>query len=137
MPSQTEPERRDKTQTHRGKRGHAAFTNKSAPHKSEGKQTEEKSPAPLPFITAARVSPFRCVFQCSSVCETSLIYLIINAFPVESYVNSESGRIMMRGEQGLLVRLIPHYKVQVGGTLMRKETRVRQNLFLQTMSGPH
>lgn len=55
-----------------------------------------------------------------------LIYLIINVFAVESYVNSKSGGVMMRGEQGLLVRLIPHYKVQVGGTLMRKETWVRQ-----------
>lgn len=33
---------------------------------------------------------------------------------------------MMRGEQGLLVRLIPYYKVQVGGTLMKKETWMRQ-----------
>lgn len=86
----------------------------------------DRGKAQLPcIVTAARVSPFRCVFS-SSICETSLIYLIINVFAVESYVNSKSRRIMMRGEQGLLVRLVPHYKVQVGGTLMRKKTWVKQ-----------
>lgn len=75
----------------------------------------------------------------------SLVYLIINAFAVESYVNSKSGRVMMRGEQGLLVRLIPHYKVQVGGTLMRKGDMGQTNLaelvlfgfYLQIMPGTH
>ena len=53
-----------------------------------------------------------------------LIYLVINAFAVESYVNSECGGIMVRHEQGLLVRFVPHHEVERGGTLMREDMLV-------------
>lgn len=50
-----------------------------------------------------------------------LICLVVSAFAVASYVNSECGVIMVRLEQGLLVRFVPHHKVQGSGTLMRED----------------
>lgn len=60
-----------------------------------------------------------------------LIYLIVNFFAVESYINSESRCIVVRGEQGLLVRFVPHYEVEVRDTLIREETHVRVNMVAQ------
>ena len=53
-------------------------------------------------------------------------YLVVNVFGVERYVYSESGGIVVRPQQGLLVRFVPHHKVQVGLTLMRGDMRRRR-----------
>lgn len=50
-----------------------------------------------------------------------LIYLVVDAFAVESYVNSEGGRVVVRHEQWLLVRFVPHHEVQRSGTLMGED----------------
>lgn len=60
----------------------------------------------------------------SITCQLLPIYLVVNAFAVESYVNSECGGIVVRDEQGLLVRFVPHHKVQGSGTLMREDMLV-------------
>lgn len=57
----------------------------------------------------------------SITCWLLLIYLVVNAFAVESYVNSECGGVMVRDEQGLLVMFVPHNKVQGCVTLMRED----------------
>lgn len=46
------------------------------------------------------------------------IYLVVDTLPVESYVNGEGGGVVVRNEQRLLVRLVPHHKVQRGRALM-------------------
>ena len=61
----------------------------------------------------------------SVTCQLPPIYLIINVFAVESYVNSECGGVVVGDEQGLLVRFVPDHKVQWIGTLMRKDMLVR------------
>lgn len=51
---------------------------------------------------------------------TFLIYLVVDTLAVESYVNGEGGGVVVRDEQRLLVRFVPHHKVQRGGALMEK-----------------
>lgn len=51
---------------------------------------------------------------------TFLIYLVVDTLAVESYVNGEGGGVVVRDEQRLLVRFVPHHKVQWGGALMEK-----------------
>lgn len=52
------------------------------------------------------------------------IYLVVNVFAVESYVNSECGGVVVRLEQRLLVGFVPHHKVQGIGALMREDMLV-------------
>lgn len=61
--------------------------------------------------------PVACV-----TCRLLLIYLVVHTFAVESYVNSECGGVMVRLEQGLLVRFVPHHEVQGSRTLMKEDT---------------
>lgn len=51
---------------------------------------------------------------------TALIYLVVDALAVESYVNGEGGGVVVRDEQWLLVGLVPHHKVQRGGALTER-----------------
>lgn len=60
----------------------------------------------------------------SVTCQLLAIYLVVNVFAVESYVNSECGGVMVRDEQRLLIRFVPHHKVQGGGTLIREDMLV-------------
>lgn len=62
--------------------------------------------------------------EASITCLLLVNYLEVNAFPVESNVNSECGGVVVRDEQRLLIRFIPHHKVQGIGALMRKDTLV-------------
>lgn len=43
---------------------------------------------------------------------------------------------MVRGEQGLLVRFVPHHKVQGSGTLMRKDMLVKDSSSTGTIERP-